>query len=642
MSLAFIGNLALGLAIINAALQLFIPRLFKNLILAAKISSGLTLAQFFFAGLTLLTLAYAYVISDFSIVTVALHSHTTKPLIYKIAGVWGNHEGSILLWVFLSTGMASAYAFFCATLSKLDYIKTLEYLGWINFAFFLFILLTSNPFFSTGEGPAEGMGMNPLLQDPSMAFHPPLLYLGYVGFCVPFAMTLAGLTTQAKDRAWIKTLRPWVLFAWSALTIGITLGSYWAYYELGWGGWWFWDPVENASLMPWCFATALLHCLRITVQKLTFQKTTLSLVFLSFIFCILGAFLTRSGVLSSVHSFANSPERGYFILSFIGLVSPYFLYHLLKSRLIFNSPASLTLFSREGAMMGGIILFNLMALTIFLGTFYPLYAEVFKGQSITLEAPFFTLTVVPLAIPLMGFMAIAPLLSWNSKKYKRFLYSLQMPLFFFMISFLFCLFIYQIKRLYEVIFISLAFCIVGSLISSWHKKKSRISLKKIGMTLAHLGFALSLLGMAIDSYNVEEAIKILKIGQTATLGSFTVKLASVQQAEGPNFRREIATLEVFRKDSKVAALKPEKRLYHAEKALLSEVALKQRGFSEIYAVLGEYQGNESWTIRVYYHPLVLFIWLGGLLIGLGGLLAIFKNRKALSPESSPIAVIAAS
>lgn len=632
MTLSLVGNSCLGLAFVSGIVLSAAPSFISDLLKRTKLTSALTICMFTCTGATFLTLTTAYVVSDFSLVTVALHSHQSKPLLYKIAGVWSNHEGSMLLWVLISTFLPVIFAYFSTDLKRETYSKSLQYMGLLNTAYLLYIALTSNPFFAVGQGPLEGKGMNPLLQDPAMAIHPPLLYIGYVGFMVPFCLVLAEIRSGNLS---VDLLRKWVLATWGFLTIGITLGSYWAYYELGWGGWWFWDPVENASLMPWVLGVALIHSLLVTKDTRSLKRWSILLIYGCYVLCLLGTFLTRSGVLSSVHSFATSSERGIYIISFICLLTAYFgSAFFLHSQKLRPFPR-LTPLTREGVMLWGNILFVLILLTILLGTYSPIFTEYWGKEKISLEAPFYVMTVVPLSLPVIGLMAIAPLIPTKGGAFSDWKYSLirrlQFPLFCCMVGVFLTLFIYEQKAFYAVVFISASLFLLGGVIRSCRGRVFSIPFHKHGMHFAHLGFAISLLGMAVDSYNTQDTTQVMRVGTSLTLGKYKFTLEKVEQRGGPNFRREEATISVWKDQKQVAILKPEKRLYLAEKTLMSEVSLGRKGFSQFYAVLGEYQNENKWIVRLYYHPLVLLIWLGGGLIAVGALIALCfrrgRNRK---------------
>lgn len=637
MTVATLGYLTLGLGIFSAGAQMWGASFFASPVTQRRWASLVAFFQFFFAFSTFLTLLYAFIASDFSLVTVALNSHRATPLIYKIGALWANHEGSLLLWTCLSTALTFGFAYTSIGLPPPFYVKTLQYLGGFNFCFFMFIVLTSNPFFTVGLAPYNGQGLNPLLQDPSMLIHPPLLYGGYIAFMVPLALALAFFHfPQLPNFATI--IRPWVLGAWAALTLGITLGSFWAYYELGWGGWWFWDPVENASLMPWCLGTALVHAVILLKYRKIKTATVLFLVYATFLFCVLGAFLTRSGILSSVHTFAYAPERGRFILFFVLGLSLYFL--TLWILYIFKPPQTLSapswqapLFSefslcRKEGITAGIALFITITAGIALGTFSPLFYEMFTNHKVSLGAPFFILAVVPLGIPLLIMMGVVPLLPWVPGKKSLFLLwkSLQKPLLGAMIGVFLSVFFYPQRHIYAMGFITLSLFVLASLVQSIEnsggfKRVFRSPLQQ-GMGVAHLGVCLCVLGMSIDSYNTQEKIALMGMGDTLTLGDFVVTLEKVERKQDDNFTKEQGVLSVSKNRKVLMHLTPEKRLYPVEKVLHTEVALGHYGLSQIYTVLGAYNGKGKWELRIAYHPWILLIWIGGGLMVFGALLAL--------------------
>lgn len=631
MNLSLLGNIGLGVAFICAGAQSSVLIWSRSLERRAKMSIIISSLLFIFMTLSFVSLLAAYIISDFSLVTVALHSSQSQPLIYKIAGVWGNHEGSLLLWGVISTLLPVLFSFFCIQLDRRGYVETLVYMGWINLAFILYVTVSSNPFMAMGHGVMEGKGMNPLLQDPSMAIHPPLLYIGYVGFSLPFAMTLAALHHNLLIPSWIKNIRLWVLIAWSFLTMGVALGSFWAYYELGWGGWWFWDPVENASLMPWCLGVALIHALAIAHKRSSHMKLSVILVYATFLFCLLGAFLTRSGLLTSVHSFATSPQRGLPILGFAGVISLVFAYRFVKASYKSHKTNSVFFLSKQSFMILGITLLLIIMAIIAFGTFYPFFSTKIESYEATLGTSFFTKTVVPMTIPLLILMGAAPLLTESKSSLSAAFKRLQFPIFGALLGLFLSLFVYDQKSFYAAIFIAFALFLIGSVVMTWKSRGFKMELSRYGMDLAHLGVALCLLGMTVDTYNTTETTQVMQPGETGTFGDYSFTLESVTYKEESNYRRETATLIITKKRAPVAILYPEKRLYRVEKSLTSEVALKQTATAQFYAVLGDYREKAAWVIRLYYRPLVHLIWIGAFLMAFGGLASLFlrKNRKKI-------------
>jgi len=556
-----------------------------------------------------LTLIVAFVVCDFSILTVSLHDHRALPWFYRMAATWGNHEGSLLFFVLIISGVGIAIALFIK--NPFLRARALSIQGILTVLFLIFLMITSNPFITLPYLLHEGESLNPLLQDRGLLFHPPLLYLGYVGFSAPYSLALAALWGKEDGETWKKLVRPWVLFAWGALTTGITLGSWWAYYELGWGGWWFWDPVENASLMPWLAGTALLHTLR--TGKL--YRWSLFLSLLTFGLSLLGTFLVRSGLIMSVHNFAQSPERGLFILSLIGLIMgfAFFLW-------IWRSPSlqskSVHLLSREGALLLNSLLLSVGLGTILLGTLYPLWSEWVWGETLAIGTPYFERTFIPLMIPLLILIPIGSLLR-NEKE--SFFQLLLPPLTAAMAAAVIILYIYSPHTLWSLSGIVIAIWVLIGTLMAYLKK--RLSL---GPTLAHIGVAVSLLGVSAGSgFRLDES-RILGVQDQMKVGGLTLTFQEVNEGKGTNYLFQRATLSY-----PGGALTPEKRLYQPQNALLSETAIMTNGLRDLYVILGPYQGENRWLIRASVIPFAPWIWIGGAIMVLGACVSFFNRRHAL-------------
>jgi len=624
----YLGELSLELFILLILVQLVGSYFWKHA-QARKIISLLYVGQFGCILFSFLLLVNAYLVSDFSLANVVNNSHTAKPLLYKLAGTWGNHEGSMLLWLLIS----SLYGIFFLTRFERKSLGnyatgvfkgTLCLQSIINLGFGLYILLASNPFEVLEIPPQEGLGLNPLLQDPALAFHPPLLYFGYVGFSLPFSFTLSALWHRLPSILWVKAVRFWVLLAWACLTLGIMTGSWWAYYELGWGGWWFWDPVENSALLPWIFATALFHMLNVIEKQRRHFFWGALLVLLTFGLSLLGTFLVRAGVLMSVHSFATDPIRGAFILVIISIILLIgFIIFFLRPFEDKKPQIPYPIFSRTKVLLVNNILLCSIGGIIFLGTLLPLFIDFFLQQKVSIGAPYFNATVIPLTFILMCFMGLAPFLKWSQKAWGKSWLDAQIPLSIALVSTIVFWCIYNQRPVLGTLAFGGAMWVLFASLHYWVKalKTKTASLTVHAMTLSHLGFGLLVLGMTVDVFGMKQVTIDLSPNQEVMLDNYRLKFKEVKVIQGPNYRAERATVEVYKKNTSqiYTQLYPEKRFFTAEKSITAEVALKTVGLSELYFVLGNYKGNQTWTFRFYYHPLVNLIWCGALLMALGGL-----------------------
>jgi cytochrome c-type biogenesis protein CcmF len=636
------GHYALVLALALALTQSIVPMIGARLQepTLMGVASSVAVAQFAFALFAFGVLTVAYVVSDFSVVNVFENSHSAKPLIYKITGVWGNHEGSMLLWVLILALFSALVAVFGTNLPLTLRSLVLAVQGWIASAFYLFILLTSNPFLRIADPPIEGRDLNPVLQDIGLAVHPPLLYLGYVGFSISFSFAIAALIEGRISAAWARWVRPWTLLAWIFLTLGIAMGSYWAYYELGWGGWWFWDPVENASLMPWLAGTALLHSAVVMEKRNALKVWTILLAILTFSLSLLGTFLVRSGVLTSVHAFATDPTRGVFILAilcvFIG--GSLALY-------AWRAPALAQggLFapiSREGALVLNNLLLTTACATVFVGTLYPLALETLTGEKISVGAPFFNLTFGPLFVPLLLAVPFGPLLAWKRGD----LLAAAQRLLFAGIGALLALAVVmawtQGGAVLAPLAIALAvFVILGALSDLVEKTgllrlAPALSLRRAaglprstwGTAFAHAGLGVALLGIVCETTWNSERIVAIKPGEVAVVADYQVKLENVIQRQGPNYREQVARFSVQRDGSPIGELSPSKRTFAARGTATTEAALLTRGFSQLYVSLGDQNADGSIAVRIYHKPLVLLIWFGTVMMAFGGALSLSDRR----------------
>jgi cytochrome c-type biogenesis protein CcmF len=636
------GHYALVLALALALIQSIVPVLGAHWRDAAlmNVARSTALAQLAFVLASFAALVTLHVTSDFSVANVYENSHSLKPLIYKITGVWGNHEGSMVLWVSILALFGGMVAAFGNNLPLSLRARVLAVQAWIASAFYLFILLTSNPFLRLANPPIEGRDLNPVLQDIGLAVHPPMLYLGYVGFSISFSFAIAALLEGRIDAAWARWVRPWTLMAWIFLTLGIAMGSYWAYYELGWGGWWFWDPVENASLMPWLAGTALLHSALVMEKRNALKVWTILLSILTFSLSLLGTFLVRSGVLTSVHAFASDPTRGVFILLilcvFIG-----------GSLTLFAARASslkqgglFAPISREGALVLNNLFLTTACATVFIGTLYPLALEVLTGDKISVGAPFFNLTFGPLFVPLMIAMPFAPLLAWKRGD----LYGAAQRLIAAGIAALGALALVWAwasgGSALAPLAIALAVFVVAGAVSDLTERVQlfrvpyRISLRRAGglprsvwgSAFAHAGIGIALMGIVCETTWNSEHIAAMKPGDSVKVAGYDLRFDRLREQQGPNYRELVASFDVSLDGDALGVMAPSKRSFTTRGTSTTEAALKSRGASQLYISLGDTTPDGGITVRIYHKPLVLLIWFGPVLMAFGGLLSLSDRR----------------
>jgi cytochrome c-type biogenesis protein CcmF len=634
-----LGHFALVIAFIVALFQAVVPlwgaRQRDSMLL--RLAPRAALLQFFLVALAFAGLTKAYLTSDFSVLNVFQNSHSLKPLLYKWSGVWGNHEGSMLLWVLILALFGAAVAVFSRNLPDDVLGVTLAVQAMISSAFLAFLLFTSNPFLRIPNAPFEGQGLNPVLQDPGLAIHPPLLYLGYVGFSIVFSFAAAALILGRVDTAFARMVRPWTLAAWIALTLGIAMGSYWAYYELGWGGFWFWDPVENASLMPWLTGTALLHSAIVMEKREALKIWTILLAVITFSLSLLGTFLVRSGVLTSVHAFAVDPERGLFILAIlIAFIGGSFALFAVRS----GSMAGGGLFSpvsREGALVFNNLFLSVAALAVFVGTLYPLLLEALTGAKISVGAPFFNLTAVPLMIPLFIAIPIGQKLAWKRGDLAGSLARLWWVLVLAGGAALVLAFMLSGGPVLAILGVALGiYLVLGSLdeivARALRGRGDRIFGRLRGiprgtyaMVLAHVGAGLMVLGIAATAFEQEKIIA-MKPGETVPIGGFSLTLNGLATQTGPNYNAMVARFSLRDEAGLVAELAPAKRVYVGRQMPTSEVARHRYGLSEVYLAIGETSEAGRVDIRAYDKPFVLLIWLGPVLMAFGGLFSLSDRR----------------
>ena len=567
-------------------------------------------------------LVLLFIRSDMSVALVAANSHSDKPLIYKISGTWGNHEGSMLLWVTVLAVSGSAVALFERQLQSVTHAATLAAQAAIGLGFYAFLLFASNPFARLTPAAPEGQGLNPLLQDPGLAFHPPTLYFGYVGLSVAFSFAVGALITRQVDATFARAMRPWVIASWIFLTLGITAGSYWAYYELGWGGWWFWDPVENASLMPWLAATALIHSVSVLATRDALRAWTVMLAVIAFSMSMLGTFLVRSGILTSVHAFAVDPTRGSFILAlltlYIGGAMALFALRIATVR----EGAQFEPASREGALVANNLLLSAILAVVFVGTLYPLFAEAVSGEKLSVGPPYFNKAAGPLALVLVVIMAAGPMLNWRRDELGNLGRRLWLPVLVGAIALLAVVALLPPMGILPLLGIVLAVAVgLASLAPLARRNIRRAPMHLIGMVIAHLGIAVSMAGMAAESAFTQEKLVAMRVGDVASVGPWTVKLTGVEPVAGPNWTALEATL-IATRGSDIATKQPQSRMFSSPPTETSEAALATRWDGQLYTVIGKSDGTGRWQMRLWWKPFVTLIWLGGGLIALGGLLAL--------------------
>ena len=613
-----------------------------------NLASPLTIFQFFFTLISFLILMSAFIRSDFSVKLVAKNSHTLKPLIYKISGTWGNHEGSMLLWILILTFFGFLVACFGQSLRHDFKVKVLIIQSAIAAFFYAFILFTSNPFERYLIPPFTGLGLNPVLQDPGLAFHPPFLYLGYVGLSMSFSFAIAALIEGKVDSVWARWVRPWTLIAWIFLTIGIALGSWWAYYELGWGGWWFWDPVENASFMPWLISAALVHSSIVLEKREILKSWTVLLAILAFSFSLLGTFIVRSGIITSVHAFATDPTRGIFILLILivatggGLI----LYAIRSSDL--NSRQSFSIVSKESALIVNNLLLVVSAFVVLIGTIWPLFSDLVFEKRVSVGAPYFNIAFTPFFVAIAMVLPVGAMLSWKRAKLNQALFSLW-PALILGVALGSLVWGFQTGgRVLGPIGVSLAtWLICGALTDLWARARGNTVTKRInrlirghrsdfGKCVAHCGLGIIIFGIsAITAWETED-IRIVSPGEKYNMGQYELQFLGVSQYQNQNFITTQGEFLVNKRGEFLASLLPEKRFYPVAGIWTTEAAIDQSLLRDLYLVLGEVQDDGKWTVRTYIKPFAIWIWVGALCMALGGILSITDRRFRFSAGSKKV------
>jgi cytochrome c-type biogenesis protein CcmF len=642
-----LGHFALILALCMAVVLAIIPLVgtLNNTPGWVALAKPAAFGQFSFTALSFACLVNAFLTNDFSVAYVAQNGNTLLPVMYKISAVWGAHEGSLLLWAFILTCWTSAVALFTRNLPPVVLARVLSVMGMISIGFLSFLLFTSNPFARVYPVPLEGGDLNPLLQDPGLAIHPPMLYMGYVGMSVAFSFAIAALIGGKLDATWARWSRPWTTVAWVFLTIGITLGSWWAYNELGWGGWWFWDPVENASFMPWLAATALIHSLAVTEKRGAFKRWTVLLSLLAFSLSLLGTFLVRSGVLTSVHSFASDPSRGLFILAFLSIVIGGSLLLYAWRAPDVTSGGRFEMLSRETMLLGNNVLLVVIAAFILLGTLAPLIYDALGWGKISVGFPWFTTMFVIFTPFMVIVMGMGPLTRWKQQDPAQLLRTLRIAI----VTSVGAGVLAALPILHEFspwagLAVMLSVWLVASLLISlrqrlrhhtgprdlWKSFRARGGGSYYGMIIAHLGVAVFIIGVTfVTQFQAQEDVR-MSPGQTYEMAGYTFRFDGVHSVPGPNYRADRASILVTRGDRQVATLEPEKRTYTVQTKPMTEAGIDDGLLRDIYVSLGESLGNGDWSLRLYYKPFVRWIWLGGIMIAIGGLCAAFDRRYRIT------------
>lgn len=633
-----LGHFALILAFCVAIVQAIVPLIGAHNRWPGwmAIAEPAATAQFVLTATAFGALTYAFVTSDFSLRLVVMNSHTAKPMLYKVSGVWGNHEGSMLLWVLILTLFGAMAAWFGGNLPQTMKARVLGVQSAVAVAFFAFIIFTSNPFLRLSMPPFDGRDLNPLLQDPGLAFHPPFLYLGYVGLSMSFSFAVAALLEGRVDAAWGRWVRPWTLAAWMFLTIGIGLGSWWAYYELGWGGFWFWDPVENASFMPWLLGAALLHSAVVVEKRESLKSWTILLAIMAFGFSLIGTFIVRSGVLTSVHAFASDPERGVLILFILAFFVGGALVLFAARASVMQSKGVFGTVSRESGLILNNILLAVACFVVFIGTIWPLIAEMFFDRKLSVGAPFFNQAFTPFMIALGAAMPIGAMLPWKrasiGKATRQLLPALVLAIAVGLLGY-----VWQTGRsLLGPVGLALgAWLVFGAMTDLWSRtgksgdrlgRLMRLPRADWGKSVAHAGMGVTMLGIAgLMAWELED-ISVVAVGESVEIGDYQVSLMAVERVPGPNYMSTMATVEVRNEGRLVSVLQPEKRVYPVQAMPTTEAAIDNGLLRDIYVVIGDAQQNGGWALRSHVKPLANWIWAGTIIMALGGLLSLSDRR----------------
>ena len=630
-----IGHFALILALSLAVIQGVLPMIgaHRNDNAMMSVARPAAFGQFFFVAVSFACLIYAFVQDDFSVLYVANHSQLALPTGYKVSAVWSAHEGSLLMWILILAAWTLAVAKYSSDIPQLLISRVIGVMGLLSVGFLLFALLTSNPFERLIPAALDGADLNPLLQDPGLAIHPPLLYVGYVGFSVAFAFAVAAMISGNLDQKWAKWTRPWTTIAWMFLTVGIALGSWWAYYELGWGGWWFWDPVENASFMPWLVGTALIHSLAVTERRGLFTSWTLLLAISAFSLSLLGTFLVRSGIIVSVHAFATDPTRGLFILAFLAVVVVGALTLYAWRAPALDSTAGFSPLSRETFLLLNNVLLIVAATLVLLGTLAPLIVEMLNGGKISIGPPWFEVAFLVPMIPLLVLLGLGMHTAWRQQNKDSMFAVLRFPAIAAVIIgvVLPLLFYGRVSLLLFVGCAAAAWIVISSLIlpiRSLLRKEGTVAITRsaLGMSIAHLGMGLFVIGATLTSAFGVESDRAMRINDTLEVAGLDFQLREIRQVEGPNYSAIEAAIEVRRDGDFVATVRPQKRQYLVQKNWMTEAGIHPTWNKDIFVALGDQLGDGAWSVRIQYKPMIRFIWLGAFVMALGGLVTVTDRR----------------
>ncbi|MEM6941394.1 MAG: heme lyase CcmF/NrfE family subunit [Pseudomonadota bacterium] len=635
-----LGHFALILAFLVAIVQVVVPLIGAHKRWAGwmAVAEPAANVQFALTALSFAALMWAFIVSDFSLRLVWLNSHSLKPMLYKISGTWGNHEGSMLLWVLIVTLFGAMAVWFGQGLPPTLKARVLAVQSAIAVAFFAFIIFTSNPFLRLETPPFDGQDLNPLLQDPGLAFHPPFLYLGYVGLSMAFSFAVAALLEGRVDAAWGRWVRPWTLAAWIFLTIGIALGSWWAYYELGWGGFWFWDPVENASFMPWLLAAALLHSAIVVEKREALKSWTILLAILAFGFSLIGTFIVRSGLLTSVHAFANDPERGVWILLILAFFTGGALILFSLRAGAMEAKGVFALASRESALLLNNLLLAVSCFVVFVGTMWPLVAEMFFDRKLSVGPPFFNAAFTPFMVALGLVLPMGSVLPWKRAKLLQAVKPL-IPLFIFALALAGLTYAMQTgQSLIGPMGMFLgAWLIMGVALELWQRTRAgglgrllRLPRADWGKAVAHAGLGVTMAGIAgLTSWTIDD-IRVAQVGQTWDVGGYSLTLDDVRDVRGPNYVSTMAFLTLAQEGEQIAELRPERRFYPVAQMPTTEAGIDYNLARDVYVVIGDQQNSGGWTVRTYIKPLTNWIWIGSGLMALGGLLSLSDRRMRVA------------
>ena len=642
-----LGHFTLILAALVAVLQMVLPMFGAHKNNGALMASGITLsvAQLALVSFSFLALTYAFVVSDFSLLLVFQNSHSLKPMLYKISGVWGNHEGSMLLWIVILALFGACAALFGGNLPTRLRARVIAVQGSVGVAFYAFVLLTSNPFTRLANPPLNGSDLNPLLQDPGLAFHPPFLYLGYVGLSMTFSFAVAALIEGRVDAAWGRWVRPWTLAAWTFLSIGIALGSWWAYYELGWGGFWFWDPVENASFMPWLIATALLHSAIVVEKREALKSWTVLLAILAFAFSLIGTFIVRSGVLTSVHAFASDPERGVFILAILVVFIGGALTLYAARANVLEAKGVFGLQSRETGLVANNILLTVACFVVFFGTIWPLIAELFFDRKLSVGPPFFDAAFTPFMVILALILPVGAILPWKRARITRALRQLRMV---FALAIAIGALVWAMQSgksaLGPVAVFLGVWLVAGAVvdlmlrsgrgdISTRMGRGCRLPRADWGKAVAHAGMGLTIFGIgAMTAWQIED-IRVAMPNTPYEVAGYEVELVGLARADGPNFEALQGKITMKKNGNLVATLYPERRYYPVADMATTEAGIQQSIMRDLYLVVGERQESGGWTVRTFIKPFANWIWLGAIIMALGGVLSLTDRRYRVAATS---------